>query len=322
MTTRRTIRWGAAAVRVATILTGVMACLWGGMPLLAQDGTPKGPAAAAGEMRTWTDMTGKVSREAEFLKAEDGQVHLRLKGGEETKIPLNDLSKKDRDWVRNEGAVERVAVHFHLVADMEMAKGGVAMTNWLTPEMIATTVMPEVNRIWSPAKIEWTLSGVTPGKTRSEGRAATIATLLAATRDSEGEGDPERIRKLEAILHDNRNDPRAINIYVIPYLGGTSQGNAQPGRRRVFLGQWTDKPSRGERPPEKCLLVEGEPFQQGSFARTVAHEVGHILGLKHPEKNVPPFERLMGGKNPAYDLTAEEKATARKTARTLVSTPR
>ena len=76
MTTRRTIRWGAAAVRVATILTGVMACLWGGMPLLAQDGTPKGPAAAAGEMRTWTDMTGKVSRAAEFLKAEDGQVHL------------------------------------------------------------------------------------------------------------------------------------------------------------------------------------------------------------------------------------------------------
>ena len=51
MTTRRTIRWGAAAVRVATILTGVVACLWGGMPLLAQERAPKGPAAAAGETR-------------------------------------------------------------------------------------------------------------------------------------------------------------------------------------------------------------------------------------------------------------------------------
>ena len=105
MTTRRTIRWGAAAVRVATILTGVVACLWGGMPLPAQEGAPKG-AAAAGEMRTWTDITGKFSREAEFLKLEDGQVHLRLKGGKETKIPLKELSKKDRDWVRNEGAAK------------------------------------------------------------------------------------------------------------------------------------------------------------------------------------------------------------------------
>lgn len=219
-------------------------------------------------------------------------------------------------------AVERVAVHFHLVADMDMAKKGVAMTNWLTPEMIRTTVMPEVNRIWAPAKIEWTLSGVTPGSTRSEGRAEVIAYLLAATRDSEGRGDPERVRKLIAILNQGQNDPRAVNLYVIPYLGGTSQGNAQPAQRRVILGQWTDKPSRGERPPEKCLLVEGQPFKQGSFGRTAAHELGHILGLKHPEKNVPPFQRLMGGTQQAYDLIDEEKVMARKTALTLFPAPR
>ena len=219
-------------------------------------------------------------------------------------------------------AVERVAVHFHLVADMDMAKKGVAMTNWLTPEMIKTTVMPEVNRIWATAKIEWTLSGVTPGTTRSEGRADVIAYLLAATRDSEGRGDPQRVKKLIAILNQDRADARAVNIYVIPYLGGTSQGNTQPAQWRIIMGQWTDKPSRGERPPEKCLLVENLPFKQGSFGRTVAHELGHILGLKHPEKNVPPFQRLMGGTQQAYDLTDAEKATARKTALTLFSAPR
>ncbi|MBI3882556.1 MAG: hypothetical protein HY301_21150 [Verrucomicrobia bacterium] len=209
---------------------------------------------------------------------------------------------------------QRVAVRFHLVTDLAMAKQGVAMTNWLTPEMIAKTVMPEVNRIWSAAKIEWTLSGVGSATTRSGNRAEVIAYLLKAARDSEGQGDPERIRKLQSILNVEQEDARAVNIYVIPYLGGTSQGNATPRQKRVLLGQWTDKPSRGERPPEKCLLVERGEFQQGSFSRTVAHELGHILGLPHPARNAPPFHRLMGGRDPGNDLTDEEKATARKTA--------
>lgn len=93
MTTRRTIRCGVVAAVLAILLSGG----WGGAPRAAED------AAAPGETRTWTDITGKFSRDAEFLKLEDGQVHLRLKGGKTTKIPLKELSKKDRDWVRNTG---------------------------------------------------------------------------------------------------------------------------------------------------------------------------------------------------------------------------
>ena len=77
---------------------------WGGIAAAQGRDAKPGPAATAGETRTWTDITGKFSREAEFLKLEDGQVHIRLKGGKETKIPLKELSKKDRDWVRNAGA--------------------------------------------------------------------------------------------------------------------------------------------------------------------------------------------------------------------------
>ncbi len=78
-------------------------------PVAAQESAAKPGAATAGETRTWTDITGKFSREAEFLKLEDGQVHLRLKGGKETKIPLKELSKKDRDWVRKGGAAKGAA---------------------------------------------------------------------------------------------------------------------------------------------------------------------------------------------------------------------
>jgi hypothetical protein len=98
MTTRRTGRLGVVAIFV------VLAS-WVGLAAAQEPGAKP----AAGETRTWTDITGKFSREAEFLKLEEGQVHLRLKGGKETKIPLKELSKKDRDWVRNGGAAKGAA---------------------------------------------------------------------------------------------------------------------------------------------------------------------------------------------------------------------
>jgi len=215
--------------------------------------------------------------------------------------------------------VQRIAVRFHLVTDMVMTKEGVEMTPWLTPEIIKKTVMPEINRIWSTAKIEWTLRDVSSETTRSENRKEVISYVEKSARDSEGKGDPERIRKLQSILNLEKEDPLAVNLYVIPYLGGTSQGNASPQQKRILLAQWTDKPSGGARPPVKCLVVETGDFHQGSFSRTAAHELGHILSLKHPPKNTPPLNRLMGGSKPGYDLTLEEKTMARKSASALSS---
>jgi hypothetical protein len=69
------------------------------------------------------------------------------------------------------------------------------------------------------------------------------------------------------------------------------------------------------RPPQKFLLAEKGRFKIGSIGRTCSHELGHNLGLGHPDsKTQSQFERLMGGKNSAYDFTPEEVDLARKTA--------
>ena len=131
-------------------------------------------------------------------------------------------------------------------------------------------------------------------ETRGSGRTAAIAQLL----------DPAQ------------RHPTAHNVYLLPYLGATYQGYAQLGGKQVVVGVWTDKPSGGKQPPVKALLVEPEPMRVGSLARTIAHELGHNLGLVHPDKaEAAEVGRLMGGGRQGYALTPAEIAAARKTAR-------
>lgn len=207
-------------------------------------------------------------------------------------------------------AWRRVPVRFHLVADLPMTKAGVMMEPWLEAAQIVHTVLPEVNRIWSPARIEWTLAGVDVVAAAAERRSEVVSFVVGSRRDAEGHGDPERIRRLVSLLPTSREAPGEVNVYVVPYLGGTSQGNATPRQRRVLVGQWTDKPSGGRRPPERCLLVEPGEFRRGSLSRTVAHELGHVLGLAHPLPERPPFGRLMGGTRPGDMLTEAEQLAA------------
>jgi len=87
---------------MATLRT---ARIWIPVLLLALLGDPvTTPAAETATTRTWTDVSGKFSREAEFVKLEDGKVVLRAAGGKETSIPLEKLSAKDREWVRDHTA--------------------------------------------------------------------------------------------------------------------------------------------------------------------------------------------------------------------------
>src|SRR5580765_6302141 len=51
---------------------------------------------AAGELRTWTDSTGKFEIKAKFVKLADGKVTLEQEDGSEIEIPLKKLSAADQ----------------------------------------------------------------------------------------------------------------------------------------------------------------------------------------------------------------------------------
>ena len=207
-------------------------------------------------------------------------------------------------------------IRFHITQGAKMTVKGQVMETWVQPADLTGPVLAEVNRIWKPAGIQFVVE-----RAQAEAllRPANFTELIQIVENSKrgeeevaGSGRTSAIGKL---LDPAQRHPSAMNVYLLPYIGATYQGYANLGGNQAVIGVWTDKASRAEKPPVKALLVEPEPMKVGSLARTIAHELGHNLGLVHPDKaEVSKVGRLMGGGKQGYALTDEEIAKARKTA--------
>ena len=214
-------------------------------------------------------------------------------------------------------ALLKVPIRFHVTQGATMTVKGQAMDVWVKPEDLTTQVITEVNRIWKQANIQFEIerAQVEP-LLKPADFAELLRSVETAKRGDEEERGSARTDNIQKLLDPAQRHSSAHNVYLLPYIGGTYQGYAQLGGTQAVVGVWTDKFSRGEKPPVRTLLVEPEPMKVGSLARTIAHELGHNLGLSHPDKSiVSPVGRLMGGRTQGYGLTPEEIATARETAR-------
>lgn len=199
-----------------------------------------------------------------------------------------------------------------------MSKKGVEMKSWITEQDISNLVIPEMNAIWHPAKIKFTAKSVkrVQAKNLSEKKKKELIDyIINSHRDENGKSDPKRINKYDELIDFDKYDGKEFSILLVPYMGESSQGVAMRRKGMSIIGLYTDKSSRSRKPPKKFVLVEERPFKEGSLSRTLSHEVGHLLGLGHPDKKLQKvFHRLMGGKTHGYKLTDEEIIKARKVA--------
>ena len=213
-----------------------------------------------------------------------------------------------------------VKLRFHIVTELAMHKRDLLMDSWVTPVDIRHKLLEEINTIWRPAGINFIVEDVIYSPAlRPQNRQKLVQNIVNAQRDAQGKADAKRIKSLNRLIDWQNHRQDTINIYLVPYLGEKSNGNASVKNNRIFVGQWSDKHSKARISPEKRQLVEPRPMHKGSIARTIAHEIGHIFRLKHPNKEYQrEFNLLMGGRKSGYVLTQQQIAIARDAAKNFV----
>lgn len=206
----------------------------------------------------------------------------------------------------------------HLMQDIIMPHStGIDMESWVTPENVTETIIPEVNAIWEQANIVWNIESIIEENVvKGDNYEASIKFIASTERDENGNSDPERLPHLYALMqpeHMSKEEELGENlfhIYLFPFIGNTSQGNAMSGfNYHSVVGTWTNKHNSGG-VPEKTLLTENKSsFDRGSLSRTISHEIGHVLELSHNDCN---YGCLMGGKySDGYLLDEGQITTSR-----------
>jgi hypothetical protein len=206
----------------------------------------------------------------------------------------------------------------HIMKDIIMTHPtGQIMTSWVTPENVTETIVPEVNKIWEQAGIVWNIETIIEEDVvKSATYNESLVFLVNTERNSQGQSNPERLPHLFSLMQpqymssENQLGKNLFHIYLFPFIGNTSQGNAMSGfNYHSVLGIWTNKHNGGGVPDKTLITEDQNAFDRGSLSRTISHEIGHVLSLNH---NNCDNKCLMGGTNSSgYVLTEGQILKAR-----------
>jgi len=144
------------------------------------------------------------------------------------------------------------------------------------------TIAEEVNQYWKQAGITFTplLAPVEVSYPGGDVHGRSVVDLKTAIsslcRGDDGRMTEKTLRRrlfLEHIMKDPHFDPHtAFNVWILDFIGQESQGVCiDRGSHSIIIGQRSNKGY-----PE--VTVRSLPC----LSKTIAHELGHALGLDHP----------------------------------------
>lgn len=146
-----------------------------------------------------------------------------------------------------------------------------------TPSLDPTAVLEFLRATWRPCGI-----AILSGPPRPEAAVFARAGTVQDGPWSASQG--LRNTELDRLLGTGRI-PEAINVYLVRRLGsgsGSAGFTRQAARAFQLCGPGIIAATEGE---------GGKDRDPASVANDIAHQIGHFLGLDHPDRRSPPNER-------------------------------
>ena len=229
----------------------------------------------------------------------------------------------DFDCDNDAGNFVTLNLRIHLMQDTSdwVHSTGVRMNNnHLTSADLVGEFLPELNRIWKQAKVEWVVESVILEEIVHTGSYhEDLAYVLNADGASASNPLPLLHRMMDGRYKSTATQLNAkanlFHVYFFPFIGNTNEGNAMSSYGySTVVGTWSNKRKNnadvdGYCAPQRRVMSESwAQFDVGSIGQTVGHELGYVLGLS-------PDDCLGGGgclmKSNGYALNPDQICTAR-----------
>ena len=217
-------------------------------------------------------------------------------------------------------------INVYIIDNMNMNVKGVEMKSWIDSDDIED-VFEEINTLFfNKVGIEWEINEINIYDAPEDAQLDYISEL---TRDTDKYPDKKRMEAYTSLIPKGKYSKEFNNIFFTTFQGNTRQGHADVNRINrtidveddihfTMIGTYsnkqtyyTNKHNGGGTPVKRKLLHEdGEP----SISFTVAHELGHVLGLNHLNTSV---DNIMNATTSSLQYTEEQKKTMTQKAKKI-----
>ena len=205
-------------------------------------------------------------------------------------------------------------INVYIIDNMDMNVKGVEMKSWIDSDDVED-VFEEINTLFfNKVGIEWEINEINIYDAPEDSQLDYISEL---TRDTDKYPNTKRMEAYTSLIPEGKYSKEFNNIYFTTFHGNTRQGNANANKTNrtidveddihfTMIGTYSNKHNNGRKPVKRKLLPEdGVP----SISFTVAHELGHVLGLDHLDTNV---DNVMNGPTSSLKYTEEQEKTMKE----------
>ena len=209
-------------------------------------------------------------------------------------------------------------INSYIIKNMNLTVKGKQINSWITKNN-AKEIMNNVNNLFfNKYNIHWDLKEIIEFNVPN---TANLKFIEELTRDTTLYPNDKREKAYCSLIKKNMYSKKYNNIYFSTFNGNTRQGKANINKNKhikdsdlkthihfTLIGTHTNKHNNGNKPKRREIYKINEP----SLSFTVAHELAHVLGLKHLNSKI---KNIMNADTSSFEVNQEQISIMKKKAK-------